>query len=271
MEDSTADPSWFPHVGWRIDGRLQPRAADHLSSTQLVYCSPQNSRHTSTHVAKLLPSQATDEQWRWFERHAYLAVMLSADEFRWLWPLAASYWNLSAPSAILVYPRLQGSRLDDWVTCQPQWVARAAWIDLGCHLLAQLEALHRLGYVHGRICPEHVWVDAQGRLHLLGLGQCAAVGQALAAMTPGGRRSSRFDAPELQRATGEATSAQDIYATAAIIDFVSGGSFAATPVGQCMQAACPYDRPTAGELLELFRSYQHELQGAYRTPQSRAA
>lgn len=138
---------------------------------------------------------------------------------------------------------------------------------MALELLIHLRRLHQLGYVHGQVRPEHVWLDGDGHVHLLGLGSCEPVGERF----PKRVAFDRFDPPELQCGSNEATSAQDIFSAAAVIDSISVGRLANSPVGKCMQAANPYDRPTASELVELLVSYRRELDGNYGLFQARAA
>ena len=249
------------HWGWRIDGPVPRRADAGRSRGEWVYCSPADGEERGTHVAKLLPETASEQQWLQLERQAYLAVKLTDNGLKLV------FSRLTSPGAMLVHPRLSGELADEWVNYQAQWIPRTVWVTLAWGLLKRLQRLHQLGYVHGRLSPEHVWIEASGRIALLGLGGCALVGEALPVVGGG----ARYAAPERLRAGTEATSAQDIYSAALVIDLLSGGVFAGTPVGACMQAICPYDRPTAGELVELLASYLRELHGDLAEPVCRAA
>lgn len=249
------------HPEWKIDGQPHLRASDRRSFTQLAYCSNRESQQSSTHIVKLLPMTASMSQCEQFERQAYLAMRL--------YNAVATTVSCRLDSAqpILVYPRLSGLRADDWFYSQAAWTARPNWIALGQTLLLQLVSLHKLGYAHGQIRPEHVWIGDTGEVNLLGLGNCEPVGNRLSPRF----EADRFDSPETRFATSEVSSAQDIYSAAVVIDLISGGLFSKTPIGRCMQAIDPYDRPTSVELVQLFESYRIELQGNFVVPAMRAA
>lgn len=249
------------HSEWKIDGQPHLRASDRRSFTRLAYCSSRNSQQLSTHIVKLLPMKASKSQCEQFERQAYVALRLFVAEE------TTVGCRLDSAQPILVYPRLRGSRADDWFYSQADWAARPHWISLGQSLLLQLASLHKLGYAHGQIRPEHVWIGEAGEVNLLGLGNCQPVGSRLTTRM----ETDRFDPPETRFATCEVSSAQDIYSAAVVIDLISGGLFSKSPIGRCMQAIDPYDRPISCELVQLFESYRVELQGNFVVPAMRAA
>lgn len=249
------------HFEWKIDEPLHTRPRDRQSFTFLAYCSRRDSQQLSTHIAKLLPEKATRSQSELFERQAYLAAHL----FDAVEPIIS--YRLDSPQPILVYPRLQGMRADDWFYSQADWVTRAHWIAISQALLLQLRSLHKFGYMHGHVRPEHVWIGEAGQVKLLGLGNCEPIGNSLSARVA----TDRFDPPETRLATFEASSAQDIYSAAIVIDLISGGLFSKTKVANCMQTSSPNDRPTSGELVQLFESFRIELCGGYSLASIRAA
>ncbi len=191
---------------------------------------------------------SNDRDMLYFERQAAVATRLNL--------LTDSWLDAAAPT--LVFPRLEGEPLDDWLAGQTQMLSSLTWVSLARRILQQLAQLHRLGYAHTQLRPEHVWVDSAKQIHLLGLGQCEPIGEYSESRTPG----IAYEAPECARA-GEVSSAQDIYSAAVVIDELAAGNFAATPIGRCMQAEWPCDRPTASELVELFASYERELLGRH--------
>ncbi len=265
MLDANRNSLRSENLDWQIDELLKPRCVDRRSATQLAYCSTRDSHHRSTHIAKLLPASASEGQWLHFERQAFIALWLYHTHD--LTPGLGVDIQLNHPQPIVVYPRLAGMRTDDWIHEQSAWVARPVWVALAHELLLQLESLHKLGYVHGHIRPEHVWIGEQSQVNLVGLGNCEPVGVKIS----GRSNTDRFDPPECQSSTFEATSAQDVYSAAVVIDLISGGIFSKTPVGSCMQANSPFDRPTSGELVQLFDCYRNELRGDYGIPSTRAA
>jgi serine/threonine protein kinase len=243
-----------PNRLWRRDAPLERCATDRPSSFHWYFCSPESSAESHTHVAKVLIDQPNEKQWLQFEREAFIGVRLKS-----LAAFGLCDFCLTSAQPQLVYPRLHGVRLDVWLQRQPQHVSRGQWVAMALSLLTQLEAVHQLGYVHGHLRPEHVWVDAQGQIQLLGWGSCQPVSGHFAAR----HLSDRFDPPEIRGAEIEASSALDIFSAAAVIDMISAGQLAQSPVGKCMQAVDPYDRPTSGELVDLFASYQRELYGNF--------
>jgi serine/threonine protein kinase len=239
---------------WRIDASLERCAIDRPSTSHWYFCSPEWSAESHTHVAKVLIDNPSEQQWLQFEREAFIGLRLKSKTGGGLCDFC-----LTSAQPRLVYPRLTGSRLDAWLQRQPQHVSRWQWVTLALSLLAQMETLHQLGYVHGHIRPEHVWVDAHSQVHLLGWGSCQPVSGHFSAR----HSSDRFDPPEFYGAEIEASSALDIFSAAAVIDLISAGQLGQSPVGKCMQAVDPYDRPTSGELVELFSCYQQELCGSF--------
>lgn len=157
----------------------------------------------------------------------------------------------------LIYRRLSGHSLDAWSCQQPQLISRIQWVSIALRLCETLQRLHRLGLAHCRLRPDHVWLTLEDHVQVLGLGQCTAVGE----LRTGTTQVSPFDPPEMSASTYEVSSAVDIYSAAQLIDCVSQGQFASTPVGECMRSAASEDRPTSGELVELFQCYLDELQG----------
>ena len=260
---------------WRIDKQLCTVDGER-SPTQCGFCSPVGATQRQTHFAKWLtekPHQASDgragratlqRSWLYFQRQAIVATHL--------WQLTAS--QLDAPQPLLVFPRWSGARLDRWLASQSQVSVRSEWVAIACALLRHLEGLHRSGFVHGQLCLEHVWLTANEEVRLLGLGRCEAVGQAADnrwSESGSDARQSMYIPPEQSDPNAEVSSAEDIYAAAAVIDELCHGQFCHTPVGRCMRAENPYDRPTASELVELFASYHAELTGSFGTNVARRA
>lgn len=254
---------------WRIDKQLCDVDGER-SLTQCGFCSPAGAAQRQTHFAKWLTekpregnlgraSQSTlRRSWWYFQRQAIVATHL--------WQLTAS--QLDAPQPLLVFPRWSGARLDGWLAAQSQVSVRSEWVAIACELLRHLERLHRSGFVHARLCLEHVWLTANEEVRLLGLGRCEAVGQAADnrwSETGLDARQPRYIPPERFHPNGEISSAEDIYSAAAVIDELCHGQFCQTPIGRCMRAENPYDRPTASELVELFASYHAELTGSFGT------
>ncbi len=230
---------------WRIDDALERRRVHSNCDWQFVLCSRLDSICRKTHIAKILSNEASQEASLVFQRQAFLAKQLET--------LTAS--RLESSNPVLIFRLLCGLPIDQWWDGQAQILTRQMWVAIARELLLQLVKLHSLGYVHANLRPEHVWIDSLQRPHLLGMGRCKMVGEAVNE----GFRRQPYDAPERSYPGGEASSALDIYSLAVILDRLVDGVFAPTPVGQCMLAKLPCDRPTANELLELFASYDQEL------------
>lgn len=214
------------------------------------------------------------EAWLYFQRQAIVASQLDL--------LADS--QIDSPRPLLVFPRWSGRRLDDWIATRSQMLTQGSWAAISLELLQQLQRLHATGYVHGQICSQHIWLAAADQVRLLGLGRCEPVGVAAEyrrCATRSSLRSAAYMAPELYRtasdfagsetSSAEVSSAEDIYAAATVLNELANGHFLNTPIGRCMQAENPYDRPTAAELVELFTSFQREISGTAGFARQRAA
>ena len=238
--------------GWRLDAPLPTPLPFDQPTTRWLYCSRVDRRETHTHLVKLLVDSAPAEHRSRLVREAHLAQLLEAPTPGWMCDLQLR-WLQPA----LIYRRLSGHRLDAWCSRQPQIVSRHQWVAIALSLCECLLRLHRLGYAHCRLRPDHVWLTADDQVQLLGLGGCTAVGE----LRAGVASASAYDPPEMSASLFEVSSAVDIYAAAQLIDLLSHGQFVSTPIGECMRAVDGDDRPTSGELVELFKCYLHELQG----------
>lgn len=275
-------------VIWRIDQQIDN---SHSANSGILcgYCSPAVGSQRSTYFAKWLPENSSvafdeadlrfrypsqAEAWLYFQRQAIVASQLDL--------LTDS--QIDSPRPLLVFPRWSGLRLDDWLETRSQLLTQSSWVAISLELLQQLQQLHATGYVHGQLCSQHIWLTAAEQVRLLGLGRCEPVGVAAEYRRCATRpplRGTAYLAPELYRTandfTGsdsslaEVSSAEDIFAAATVLNELSDGHFTKTPIGRCMQAENPYDRPTAGELVELFASFQRELFGSAGFASPRAA
>lgn len=82
-------------------------------------------------------------------------------------------------------------------------------VDLGCHILRGVAALHRLSILHRDIKPDNLHLDASGKLRILDLGVSASDGHDFSEINNPGTPS--YMAPELH--TGQpASEASDLYA-----------------------------------------------------------
>ena len=251
---------------WRIDRRLASSSADCEASTHCGYCSLDTESGMGSHFAKWLSVQASERARLFFQRQAVVASELSM--------LVASQLDSAEPW--IVFPHFCGADLQQWLAHQPQSLPRMRWVAIAEQLLRQLSFVHGAGYVHGRLSAEHVWLTNDEQVRLIGLGACQPIGHEAdeawlrhRVSTVAGRylppeQTGKVNRVPLGRGDGELTSASDIYSAAVVIEELSGGRFATSAVWRCMLAENPYDRPTAGELVELFSSYHLELLGRGR-------
>ena len=235
-----------------MDAPLPQSRLATLTGVRWLLCSREDSQLTHTHLAKMLVAPVTEELRARLLHESHVARHLEAATPGWMCDLI-----LHAAQPTLVYRRLSGHSLDAWSYQQPQQVSRSQWVSIALSLCDGLQRLHRLGFAHCRLRPDHVWLTLDDQVQLLGLGHCTAIGELCA----GTSLASPFDPPEMGASTFEVSSAVDIYAAAQLIDCVSQGQFATTRVGEWMRASDSEDRPTSGELVELFRCYLDELQG----------
>ncbi len=273
---------------WRIDQQLDNSNSAGRGAL-CGYCSPAGGSQRGTYFAKWLPEDRAEwpdesdlrfrhagdaEAWLYFQRQAIVASQLDL--------LIDS--QIDSPRPLLVFPRWSGLRLDDWLATRSQMLTQGSWASISLDLLQQLQRLHATGYVHGQICSQHIWLTAAEQVRLLGLGRCEPVGLAAEYRRSPTRpplRNTTYLAPELYRtpsesahsgtSSAEVSSAEDIYSAATVLNELCDGHFVKTPIGRCMQAENPYDRPTAAELVELFTSFQREISGTAGFASRRAA
>ncbi len=148
-----------------------------------------------------------------------------------------------ASEDVAVLERVEGTALDAHLARRPgdaERVTRA--------LLGVLRALHEAGLAHGDLKPEHVLVEAGGRVRLIDLGLATPLGATVIGGTHG------FLAPELLE--GAAVSvASDLFALGKTLVAAAGASAAAWPprLAALIDAACeaePRRRPaSAGSAL----------------------
>ena len=243
---------------WRIDELIGQRGVH-----ELCYCSPPASHPLRSSAAPVLLSASHfGKLYRWdrdcservyFSRQAEL--MASIDQAGIL-PLVAAEQN--GRQSLLVFPRLHALRLDVWLAEQSQAPPRAVQLAIIRQLLEALEAIHHHGYTHGTVRPEHLLIGPAEKLTLVGLGGCEEVGQ----WTCLPRLETRYDAPEMCRDEFEASSAQDVFATAEVIAQLLGPAAQAMPIIGAMQSQNPNDRPSTTELISLFHALELELFGS---------
>lgn len=184
-----------------------------------------------------------------FERQAAVSTMLESKG--WI-PLVA--YDLDGEPPNLIYPWRDLPTWDEWALSKNQAPSRHEIFGLARRLFDALHALHACGFVHTDLRPEHVLIDPQSRVKLVGLGSCNPVG------TLCQRKSfNAYHAPETLKSEHVASSAQDIYSAAQLLQEQVGPQFAQSNLARAMRADSPWDRPTAGELSALMRSASEEL------------
>lgn len=249
-----------PRAAWRIDTIIARRGLHHL-----CLCSPHASEALATHFGKFFDrtecsAGELDSEFEYIERQAAIAATVWHPN---LLPLTAHHLAVVQP--LLVFPKLQLVSIEGWLAEQSQAPARPALLWYARQLLETLDALHRHGYVHGNVRPEHILLRPDNSLLLVGLGGCEEVG----ALTSLPRRETAYDAPETVAKEFEASSAQDIYAAAIVIAELLGGPLAKSPLLSAMRSPAANDRPSAAELVRLFLALENELFGQQiRLPQA---
>lgn len=255
-----------PSSPWRIDRLLARRGLHHL-----CLCSRQASAQSETHFGKLferaelaaggeLESEFEYSEFEYVERQAAIAATVRHPN---VLPLTAH--RLAEPRPLLVFPKLELVSIDSWLAAQPHAPPWPTLLWYARQLLETLDALHRHGYVHGNVRPEHMLLRSDNSLLLVGLGGCEQVG----ALTSLPRRETPYDAPETGAQEFEASSAQDIYSASVVIAELLGGSLANSPLLSAMRVPAAQDRPSAAELVRLFLALENELFGQQiRLPQA---
>lgn len=233
---------------------------EHAESHQTWICN--TSARPGDYLARILtvPSR---ENFEYFERHVNISQMLNPLSARFpkassrdLPPLSRgssefvplAYYDLEAPQAVQIYPRLSMPSLESWYRAQTQMIPVGFQVQMACELLRALSALHRLGFVHGNVSSQTVLFDDRVGVRLVGLGHCEKVGDWVTCF----RQANRYTPPEVQTGRFEASSAQDVYSAGMVIADLWGHEFLTTQIAREMLSPDPEMRPTARELLPLF-------------------
>ncbi|MEZ6138769.1 MAG: hypothetical protein R3C53_28110 [Pirellulaceae bacterium] len=233
---------------WRIDQVIAQRG-----SHELLWCSQAGSPQTATYFGRRFVGDRQAAEFDYFER---LAVICATGNPCFP-PLIAH--DLDAQQPLLIFSRLNAQTMGDWLAAQTLSPAKPLLVWLARQLLESLSGLHRLGYVHGNVRPEHLLIDDLERVKLIGLGKCTEVGMVMRLA----RARTRYDAPEVATGGFECSSAQDVYAAAVVVAELVGECFTRSPVAQAMLACDPADRPVATEVVQLLCSLENELFTAY--------
>lgn len=176
----------------------------------------------------------------------------------------ALYSDLKHPCLISRFEPTQS--LSDWLSHQTMLPRRSDVALFITRFLKSLSALHRLGYVHGRLHPEHLRVTADGKPMLFGLGRCQPIDAPhfVAGASPlciRMDRWARYTAPELAR-EHELCGSADIYSAGMLLADILGAPFLQSNLGRCMTSGNPSVRPMASELVALFSELHRSLPAA---------
>ena len=138
--------------------------------------------------------------------------------------LNATVGDGAPAQSVLVLPWVAGKRLDRYVAENgPTGLDPEVAIGIARDVHSALEALHAAGFVHRRVCPEHVLVDAEGRATLIGMSHATARSSA----HPGGGtfESDPYAAPEIQRELSGRfnTPRADVYALGMLLAYAATG------------------------------------------------
>lgn len=242
---------------WKLKNLISQTA-----TTELWSCAHEATGNDA-YVAKVYTEDRRQPEFCYFERQAIIAAAAKNASI----PSLSHSQLDSSTRSVLVFPRVNAIRIDEWLAGQSQTPPLSAVIWIFRQLLQALEAVHSLGYVHGNLRPEHVLVSDQLQVTLVGFGSCGVVGQATSLL----RCSCQFDAPEVSQVTFEASSSQDVYSAAVLLRYIVGPRIEQSAIVRQMLAVDPADRPTVGELLPLFLEMERQFFGMHLKTKRTAA
>ena len=130
----------------------------------------------------------------------------------------------TAAHPVIAMPWVSGKRLDRYVAENgPTGLAPSAAIGIVRDVHGALAALHAAGFVHRRVCPEHILVRPDGRATLIGLSHATRKSSA----HPGGGtfEGDPYAAPEIQRELSGRfnTPRADVYALGMVLAYAATG------------------------------------------------
>ena len=149
--------------------------------------------------------------------------------------------HVGRESAYVVRPYLEGLTLRQWLERgrEPPAIATALWIIR--QMAEALAALHRAGWLHGQLRPEHVLVSPQGHATLIDLALARRLGTDECAAGLGQPASLAYLSPESFSASRRVTAVSDTYCLGLLLYELVAGRL-------------PFDRADPPHLAELHRS-----------------
>jgi Protein kinase domain len=238
---------------WNIQQILSQRST-HLTAWFTRSGSPINSLSAGQRYwGKQFLHSCESPEFEFFARQAALDCLVQAHAL--IRPVDVC---LDVAQPLLVYPEVQGSNAQDWLSSRAQMPAASILMWVVREVMEVLSALHAAGLVHGQISVEHILITApEMAIKVVGLGTMEPIGT----ISSLPRMPNRFDAPERSQCEFEVSSAADIYSAGVLMADLLGASVLETPILQAMLAANPDHRPSAAELVWLLRDLEMQLFG----------
>ncbi len=249
--------------GTCMDGWLAEWTIDSLDETRRrCFCSPQGSSDRFTHFGKLFTGSQQSRHYEAFCRSA--TIGLTAGHACIPAPVGG---KLDCALPMLVYRRSEGMTLHEWLNLDaaPQPMLRR--LQVASAIVETLQQVHRLGYIHGGMSTEHVMVQPDDSITLVGWGSCEVVGADLPALNQHVHSMHKQTAPERARPT-QASSSEDIFSLAYVLGELLGQPFMASPIAQSLLSEDPGERPTTGEIAELLTHFRSAISTAPEFGQS---
>lgn len=123
----------------------------------------------------------------------------------------------------IIYPYVEGQRLDDYVAAQGGRLSVADALSFACDLAEALIALHARGIVHRDFKPANVIIGLDGRAVLIDLGICRILDQPTITQGTGSLGSPPWIPPEQQQAPSTADPRCDLHALGLLIGYMLTG------------------------------------------------
>ncbi|GAB5405277.1 MAG: hypothetical protein Aurels2KO_35080 [Aureliella sp.] len=235
--------------GWQAEWTI-----DSLDETRRrCLCSPSGSRDRFTHFGKLFTGSQPSREYDAFCRAATIGLTARHDGIPT--PIGG---KLDCGLPILVFQRREGMTLNEWLNLDtaPQPMFRR--LDVASKIVAALQHVHRMGYIHGSVSADHVLVKPDDSIALVGWGSCEIVGAKLPPLNQHVHSLRQPSAPE-RSGTTQASSSEDIFALAYVLGELLGQSFMASPIARSLLSADPFQRPTTGEIAKLLNHFQSAI------------
>lgn len=204
---------------------------------------------TKVHLAKFYTGKNEDSEFDYFARQAALCTMVDHAGLP-----ALEDVRLDHVQPLIVYSRLNAESLRHWINNRGQVPPHSQLIAIVRQIVEVVSEIHRTGFVHGQIHSDHVLVNHETQVHLIGLGRVELVG-AITSQTG----LCSFEPPEMRAGEFEVSTALDIYAIGCLMIELFGAHCAKWPIVRAMVSSNPDHRPTAEQLLWILRDLEHQL------------